>query len=117
VLVVVAEGGDVADYDVVDAEQAADLGGRGRVGAVTVGEVLLLDDLVERRTLDEAELAAIQELADEQVGDAFADVLVGSEDRGDAGLDGSVAEVHDRYLGLLGRCGQRGEGDSEREHS
>ncbi len=116
VFVVVAEGGDVPDDDVIHAEQTADLGGSSRVGTITVGEVLLLQDLVERRTVDEAELTAVQKLGDEQVGDSFADVLVRTEDSGDAGLDRSVAEVHDRDLGLLGRCRQCGEGDSEREH-
>src|SRR5579863_2168210 len=107
VLIVAAELGDGADDDGVNAEELADFGGGGRIGAVTVGEVLLGEELVERGAFDDGILAVFDELFDEHRGDALADVLVGAEDGGDGRLDGAVVEVHDGDAMFRGRCGGR----------
>ena len=71
VLRVVAELGDAADDDRVDAEQPADLRGGVRVGAVAVREVLLGENLVERLALDDRVGAVFDEIGHEQVCDAL----------------------------------------------
>src|SRR5450759_5053142 len=104
-LIVTAELGDAADDDGIDTENAGDLGGAGGVGAVAVGEILLRQDLVELFAFDDGEDAIVHQLVDEDVGNALADILIGSEHRGDSALYGRVIEVHhgDTLL-LLGRC-------------
>src|ERR1035437_6468225 len=104
-LIVTAELGDAADDDGIDTENAGDLGGAGGVGAVAVGEILLRQDLVELFAFDDGEDAIVHQLVDEDVGNALADILIGSEHRGDSALHGRVIEVHhgDTLL-LLGRC-------------
>ena len=108
-LVIAAELGDAADDDGVDAQNARDLGGGVRVGAVAVGEVLLGQHLVEFLALDDGVGAVVDQLVHQDVGDAFADVLVGPEERGDAALHGGVVEVHDGDALLLRLGGQGGE--------
>ena len=105
-LIVAAELGDAADDDGVDAEDACDFGGAGGVGAVAVGEVLLGEDLVELLALDHRIGAVVDQLVDQNVGDALADILVGAEECGDAALHGGVIEIHhgDALLLLLCRC-------------
>ena len=95
VLVVAAELGDGADDDGVNAEELADFGGAGRIGAIAIGEILFGEELVESGAFDDGILAVFDELFDEHGGDAFADVLVGAEDGGDGGLHGAVVEAHD----------------------
>src|SRR5580704_12456267 len=105
VLVVAAKLGDAADDDGVHAEELADFGGAGGIGAVAVGEILFGEELVESCALNDGVLAVFDELLDEHGGDALADVLVGAEDGGDGGLDGAVVEVHDGDAMLGGGCG------------
>ena len=92
----IAELGDAADDDGVHAEQLAELGGAGGIGAIGVGEVLLGHDLVEGLALDDRVGAVLDQVGDEQVGDALADVDVGAEHGGGGGLHGGVVEVQDR---------------------
>ena len=118
--VVAAEFGDGAENNGVDAEDAADFGGAGGIGAVAVIEILLGNNLVESSALDHAVLAVLDELLNHEIGDAFADVLVGAEDGGNDGFDGAVVKVHhgDKPLWTLRRrgcggcrarrCGRRG---------
>src|ERR1039457_5921856 len=105
-LIVTAELGDAADDDGIHAEDAGDLGGAGGVGAVAVGEVLLRQDLVELFAFDYGVDAVVHQLVHQDVGNAFADILIGSENRGNVALHGGVVEVHDRdTLSLLRRSG------------
>ena len=111
VLVVAAELGDGADDDGVDAEELADFGGAGGIGAIAIGEILFGEELVESGAFDDGVLAVFDELFDEHGGDALADVLVGAENGGDGGLDGAVVEVHDGdavFRGGRGCGGWRG---------
>src|SRR5690242_14666378 len=95
VLVVVAELRHAADNDGVNAQQAADLGGRVRIGAIAVGEVLFGEDLVHRLALDDGVRAVLHQVAHEQIGDALADIDIGAENSGAAALDGGEIEVED----------------------
>ena len=78
----IAELGDAAHDDGVHAQQLADLGGAGGIGAIGVGEVLLGHDLVQGLALDDGVGAVLHQAGHQQVGDAFADVHVGAEHGG-----------------------------------
>src|ERR1700676_547532 len=103
--VIATELGDGAEDDGVHAEDAADFGGAGGIGAVAVVEVLFGNDLVESGALDDSILSVLNEFLNHEVGDAFADVLVGAEDGGHDRADGAVVKVHDGYepFGARGR--------------
>src|SRR3981081_991355 len=95
ILGVVAELRDAAHDDGVRAQQFADFGGGGRVGAITVREILLRHDLVHGLALEHGGAAVLDQILDEQVGDSLADVDVLSEDGGLAALPGGVAKSED----------------------
>src|ERR1039457_3739840 len=104
-LIVAAELGDAADDDGIHTQNAGDLGGARRVGAVAVGEILLLDDLVELFALDDGVNAVVDQFVHNEVGNTLADILIGTEERSHAGPYGAIIEVHYRdALPLLGRC-------------
>ena len=111
-LVVTAELGDAADDDGIHTQNAGDLGGAGGVGAIAVGEILFRQDLVELFAFDDGVGAIVDQLIDQDVGNAFADILIGPEERGHAALHGGVIEVHHRDTLFLLR---RGSGNQRKE--
>ncbi len=108
VAVVATELGDAADDDGVDAEDLADLGGGGGVGAVAIGEILLGEDFVQRLALDDRKRAVGDQTVHQQIGDAFADVLVAAKELRNVALHGGVVEVQngDAFLRWLAESGR-----------
>ena len=102
--------GDRADQQVLHAERLADLGhgGRARIGAIAVREVLLGQDRVEALALDDAEAAVFDQAVDDQIGDALADVPVAFPPV----LNRPVIEVEDGHRGT-GALRAGGRGDRE----
>src|SRR5271163_1694185 len=91
VLIIAAKLGDVSGNDCIDPEDMADLCGSGGISPVAVGEVLLMQDLVDRVPLDDAVGAFSKHLIDQNVGDALADIDVGPKDSLEAGHNSRVA--------------------------
>ena len=115
VLRLVAELGDGADDDVVNAGQLAQArGGRG-VGAIGVGEVLLGQKLIQGLALDDGVGAVLDEVGNDEVSDTFAHIDIGAEHGGGGALYRGIVEIHDgdagfarcSGLGASGRYGQR----------
>ncbi len=95
VLGVVAELSDAAHDDRVHPQQLAQFRrGRG-IGAIAVGEVLFRQNLVQRLALDHSVGAVLHQARNQQVGNAFADVNVLSENGGHAAVHGGIIEVQD----------------------
>src|SRR5882762_7219119 len=101
---VIAELRDAAYNDGVHAQQFADFGGGVRVGAITVGEILLRQYLVHGLALEYRVAAVLDQVLDEQIRDSLADVDVLPEDRGYTAVHGGVVKVEDGDA-LLARCG------------
>src|SRR5262249_60138299 len=76
------------------------------VGDVAVGKILLGDELVQSLALEDAELAVFEKFLNKHVGNTFADVLIGSPNRGHRGPHRSVVKIHDGDA-LFGRGGGR----------
>src|SRR5437868_6244655 len=93
VLVVAAELGDGSGDDRVDSQDSPDLGSRGGISAIAVGEILLGENFIERIPLNHRVLAVLHQFLHEQVGNTFAYVHVGSEDRRYRTLHCTVVEV------------------------
>ena len=86
---------DRARDDVLHAEHLAHLRelGRARIGPIALREVLLGEDRVELLALDHAEAAVVDQLVDDLIGHALADVVV-APDAAPPVVDGAVVEVH-----------------------
>src|SRR5262249_16337556 len=81
-LIVTAKLGDGAEDDRVHSQHAPDLGRRGRIGAVAVREVLLGQNFVQLFAFDDAVLPVLDQFLHQEIGHAFAHVLVGAPDGG-----------------------------------
>ena len=100
----IAELGDAADDDGVNAQQLAEFGGAGGVGAVGVGEILLGHDFIQSLALDDGVGAVLDQVGDQQVGDAPAHVHVVAEHGGGGTHHGGVVEVEHGDAGpVVGR--------------
>ena len=116
----VAELGDGADDDDVNAGQLAEARGGGGIGALEL-EKFCSAMILSRawRSIDGVG-AVLDQVGDEQVGDALADVDVGAEDGGGVALHRGVVEVQDGDTGFArgsglgagrqyGQCGGEGQ--------
>lgn len=110
VLGVVAELGDTADDDRVNAEELPELGGGVRICAIAVREILFRHDLVERFPLNDGIRPVFNQVFHQQVGDALAYIYVLPEDAGHPGVHGGIVKIHhgDPLLPSLGCRGQGG---------
>ena len=97
VLGFVAELRDAANNDGVHSEELPDLGGRGCVGAIAIGEILLGENLVQCFALNDGIGAVLDEIGDQQVGDPLADVHIGAEERGGGSLHGGIVEIENGH--------------------
>src|SRR5208283_718560 len=80
VLIVAAKLRDRANDDAVHAEDLPDLCGGCRVGAVAIGKILFGENLIERVPLNHRVFAVLHQFLDQQIGNTFADVLIGAKD-------------------------------------
>ena len=99
-----AELGDRSDDDRVNTQHPPDCRRRLRIGAVAVREVLLLQHLVERLTLDDGIGRAFEQLLDHQLGQRRADVLAGAECLRRRRFHSGGVEAKDGDALLLLRC-------------
>src|SRR5579862_7975668 len=75
----VAELGDAAYQDGVDAEQLAELRSAGRISAVRIREILFRHDFVECLAFDHRVGAVLYQSRHQQIGNALADIDVRAE--------------------------------------
>src|SRR5207302_3412202 len=93
VLVVAPELRDGSGDDGIDSEDTADLGSSGRVSPIAIGKILLGENFIERTPLNDRVHAILHQFLHEQVGNPFAHVHIGSENRRHRTLDCAVVEV------------------------
>ena len=96
----VAELGDAAHDDVIDAQDLADTSGSCGVSTVRVGEVLLGQYLIQRGALDHGVETAPDKVRDEEVGDPLSNVDIISEHGCRGGLHGGIVEVENGHARL-----------------
>ena len=109
-LVVAPELGDGPDDDRVYAEQPAELGrGRG-IRSPLLLEILLVQDAVDLRALDDDVGAVLHQLSQKHAGDALADVHVRPPDVGHVAVHRAIVEVEHRHAPPGGGGGGGGGG-------
>jgi hypothetical protein len=95
VLVVAPELRDTSKDYRVNTQDPTDFGCRRGIGSVAIGKVLLGQYFIQGIALDYGIFPILDQFLYEQVGNAFADILVCAKDRGDRTLHGAIFKIQD----------------------